>query len=42
MTFITFGFGSVQLGMGFASDWKHLVLCRVLLGIFEVSYSQNI
>ena len=42
MTFITFGFGSVQLGMGFVNRWGYLALCRVFLGIFEVRCSSDV
>lgn len=36
LTFIVVAWGTVQLGMGFVHAWGWLVLCRVLLGIFEV------
>lgn len=36
LTFIVVAWGIVQLGMGFVHAWGWLVLCRVLLGIFEV------
>jgi len=27
--------GLVMLGMGFVNDWKIIVVCRMLIGIFE-------
>ncbi|KAH9485505.1 putative transporter [Psilocybe cubensis] len=38
LTFIVLAWGAVQLGMGFVHSWGYLVLCRVLLGIFEASF----
>jgi len=36
LTFIVVAWGAVQLGMGFVSAWYWLVVCRILLGTFEV------
>ena len=36
LTFCVIGWGAVQLGMAFVPTWGYLVLCRILLGIFEV------
>ncbi|CAK7234361.1 hypothetical protein SCUCBS95973_008909 [Sporothrix curviconia] len=30
-----FSWGLVMLGMGFAKDWRVIVVCRLLIGIFE-------
>ena len=30
--------GAAQLGMGFVPKWGYLVLCRALLGAFEVGF----
>ncbi|PPQ87485.1 hypothetical protein CVT25_008221 [Psilocybe cyanescens] len=38
LTFIVLAWGAVQLSMGFVHSWGFLVLCRVLLGIFEASF----
>ncbi|KAG5350680.1 hypothetical protein C0989_009846 [Termitomyces sp. Mn162] len=32
--------GAAQLGMGFVPQWGYLVLCRTLLGVFEVGLTQ--
>lgn len=37
LTFIVVAWGAVQLGMAFVNDWRQLLLCRILLGAFEVS-----
>lgn len=39
LTFYVISWGAVQLGMGFVKTWGTLTLCRVLLGVFEVSFS---
>jgi len=38
LTFIVVSWGAVQLGMSFVTDWRELLLCRMLLGAFEVSF----
>ncbi|KIM40317.1 hypothetical protein M413DRAFT_446501 [Hebeloma cylindrosporum] len=38
MTFIVLAWGIVQLCMGFINSWGYMILCRVLLGIFESSF----
>jgi MFS family permease len=30
--------GLVMLGMGFAKDWRVIVVCRMLIGIFEAGF----
>lgn len=30
--------GSVMLGMGFIHDWRYIVVCRMLIGVFEAGY----
>lgn len=30
--------GAVMLGMGFANDWRVIVVCRMLIGIFEAGF----
>ena len=30
--------GAVMLGMGFANDWRVIVVCRLLIGIFEAGF----
>ncbi|OCK80993.1 hypothetical protein K432DRAFT_296484, partial [Lepidopterella palustris CBS 459.81] len=30
--------GAVMLGMGFAKDWKVIVVCRMLIGISEAGF----
>ena len=37
LTFIVVAWGAVQLGMAFVSAWYWLVVCRILLGAFEVT-----
>ncbi|KAI8297651.1 High-affinity nicotinic acid transporter [Colletotrichum sp. SAR11_240] len=32
---LVFSWGIVMLGMGFANDWRVIVACRMLIGIFE-------
>ena len=39
LTFIVVAWGAVQLGMAFINDWRELLLCRILLGAFEVSFN---
>lgn len=38
LTFIVVAWGAVQLGMGFVSAWYWLIVCRILLGTFEVRH----
>ncbi|KAF4621397.1 hypothetical protein D9613_000869 [Agrocybe pediades] len=38
LTFTVVAWGAVQLAMGFVKSWGYLVLCRVLLGVFEASF----
>ncbi|KAF8963680.1 major facilitator superfamily domain-containing protein [Flammula alnicola] len=38
LSFIVVAWGSIQLAMGFVHSWGYLVLCRVLLGVFEASF----
>ncbi|CUS09223.1 unnamed protein product [Tuber aestivum] len=35
---IALAWGSVTIGMGFIKDWRILVFCRVLLGLFEAGF----
>jgi MFS family permease len=35
---ITVLWGATIIGMGFSTDWTHLVVCRILLGIFEAGF----
>ncbi|PWW75906.1 MFS general substrate transporter [Tuber magnatum] len=35
---IALAWGSVTIGMGFIYDWRILVVCRVLLGLFEAGF----
>lgn len=30
--------GTVMLGMGFINDWRYIVVCRMLIGVFEAGY----
>ncbi|KAJ4293575.1 hypothetical protein N0V90_008858 [Kalmusia sp. IMI 367209] len=30
--------GAVMLGMGFINDWRYIVVCRMLIGVFEAGY----
>ena len=36
LSFLVVSWGVVELSMGFVPTWGYLVLCRVLLGTFEV------
>ncbi|KAL0955861.1 hypothetical protein HGRIS_002063 [Hohenbuehelia grisea] len=38
LSFCVFAWGAVQLGMGFVPTWGYLILCRVLLGLFEAAF----
>ncbi|KAF9560253.1 MFS general substrate transporter [Agrocybe pediades] len=38
LTICVVGWGAAQLGMGFVPTWGYLVLCRILLGIFEAGF----
>ena len=33
-----FSWGCVMLGMGFVNDWRAIVVCRLLIGIFEAGF----
>lgn len=35
LSVLAVSWGLVMLGMGFAKDWKIIVVCRMLIGIFE-------
>lgn len=35
LSMIAFSWGIVMIGMGFVNDWRLLVLCRTMLGVFE-------
>ncbi|KAF5521955.1 High-affinity nicotinic acid transporter [Colletotrichum aenigma] len=35
---LVFSWGIVMLGMGFAHDWRVIVACRMLIGIFEAGF----
>ncbi|KAI8238484.1 High-affinity nicotinic acid transporter, partial [Colletotrichum sp. SAR 10_96] len=35
---LVFSLGIVMLGMGFANDWRVIVACRMLIGIFEAGF----
>ncbi|TPX14532.1 uncharacterized protein E0L32_005224 [Thyridium curvatum] len=35
---LAFSWGVVMLGMGFAHDWRVIVACRFLIGVFEAGY----
>ncbi|KAF2816317.1 MFS general substrate transporter [Mytilinidion resinicola] len=35
---LAFSWGAVMLGMGFANDWRVIVVCRILIGIFEAGF----
>ncbi len=35
---LAFSWGCVMLGMGFANDWRVIVVCRMLIGIFEAGF----
>lgn len=30
--------GAVMVGMGFINDWRYIVVCRMLIGVFEAGY----
>lgn len=30
--------GAVMLGMGWANDWRVIVVCRMLIGVFEAGF----
>ncbi|KDQ28221.1 hypothetical protein PLEOSDRAFT_61618 [Pleurotus ostreatus PC15] len=38
LAFCVVAWGAVQLGMGFVPTWGWLILCRVLLGLFEAPF----
>ncbi|KAF9018282.1 MFS general substrate transporter [Hymenopellis radicata] len=38
LTFYIFGWGCVEIGMGFCQTWQALAGCRVLLGAFEAGF----
>ncbi|KDR68723.1 hypothetical protein GALMADRAFT_231049 [Galerina marginata CBS 339.88] len=38
LTICVVGWGAAQLGMGFVPTWGYLLLCRVLLGVFEAGF----
>ncbi|KAF8168456.1 high-affinity nicotinic acid transporter [Crassisporium funariophilum] len=38
LTICVVGWGASQLGMAFVPTWGYLVLCRVLLGVFEAGF----
>jgi MFS family permease len=33
-----FSWGAIMLGMGWANDWKVIVVCRALIGVFEAGF----
>lgn len=35
---LVLSWGTVMLGMGFANDWRVIVVCRMLIGIFEAGF----
>ncbi|KAF9873468.1 putative phthalate transporter protein [Colletotrichum karsti] len=35
---LVFSWGTVMLGMGFANDWRVIVVCRMLIGIAEAGF----
>ncbi|KAI1846371.1 hypothetical protein JX266_007576 [Neoarthrinium moseri] len=35
---LVFSWGTVMLGMGFANDWRVIVVCRMLIGVFEAGF----
>ncbi|KAF2488346.1 MFS general substrate transporter [Lophium mytilinum] len=35
---LAFSWGAVILGMGFANDWRVIVVCRMRIGIFEAGF----
>lgn len=42
LAFCTVSWGIVQLCMAFVSTWGYLLLCRMLLGVLEVSHARII
>ncbi|KAJ8488534.1 hypothetical protein ONZ45_g13922 [Pleurotus djamor] len=38
LAFCVVSWGAVQLGMGFVPTWGYLILCRILLGLFEAPF----
>jgi MFS family permease len=38
LTFIVFAWGLVQFGMTFVRSWGWMIICRILMGIFEASF----
>lgn len=35
---LVLSWGLVMLGMGFANDWRVIVVCRMLIGVFEAGF----
>jgi MFS family permease len=35
---LAFCWGTVMLGMGFVNDWRVIVVCRMLIGVFEAGF----
>lgn len=35
---VAVAWGVVMLGMGFANDWRVVVVCRMLIGVFEAGF----
>lgn len=33
-----FSWGAIMLGMGWANDWRVIVVCRALIGVFEAGF----
>ncbi|KAF9045114.1 major facilitator superfamily domain-containing protein [Panaeolus papilionaceus] len=42
LAFVVFAWGVVLLGMGFVNSWGWMVLCRVLLGVFEAFFNPSL
>ncbi|OAL00539.1 MFS general substrate transporter [Phaeosphaeriaceae sp. SRC1lsM3a] len=38
LSFLCFSWGMVIFGAGFAKKWEHIVVCRLLLGLFEAGF----
>jgi MFS family permease len=38
LSLITVCWGTTIVGMGFATNWTHLIVCRTLLGVFEAGF----
>lgn len=38
LSFLVFAWGAVVLGAGFAKKWTDIVVCRLLLGLFEAGF----